>query len=331
MVILEITEYIQFGGFNSKSLNLYLIERDAPLPEEKYKEVSNPLRQGISDYSAVHGEKVFENRIITYVFKAFKTEYRDRKVLEREIKRLVGPQLTTRIYDTHDAGFHWSGKCINVEVEDDEEYKHLIATLQFSCYPFMFYNTGYFTDDFRSFSFRDDIAAWTKFPVDGKRELRVFNQGERSVDVDIVVESSVPIVEKQEGTTTTQEVQVVTIPAKTHTVKAGDYLWDLAIKYGVTVMDIKKWNGITGEWAYPGDVLIVKPATTTTKVVNVETGTEEVVRSYFMKLTDRTGQVHYLNQGINYSQDINLTVGENIFTVEGQGTIAFHYLAEVMG
>ena len=65
---LEINEYIQFMGFNSKNEKLYLMERNAPTPDEKEILKNLPFKQGVLDFSALLGSRVFENREIEYVF-----------------------------------------------------------------------------------------------------------------------------------------------------------------------------------------------------------------------------------------------------------------------
>lgn len=304
---------------------MYLISRDAPSPEEKYKEVDNPLRNGVTDFSPMYGEKKFNNRDITYVFTAFFKNYAERKELERQVKALTVTQLTTDLYDTHNEGYHWLGKCTSATVEDDERFKTLTVTLVFSCYPYLYSNHLYY-DDMAATRTIYDVLAWTKFEIDGRKEIRVYNAGERAVDVDILVDAT-PIVET-DGVVTTEEVIVTTTPAVTHTVRQGEMLWSLAQKYGVTVYDIKKWNKLTQDWAHIGDVLIVQPAQTTTKTVSEVD--ETTTRTYYMKLTDLDDNVIYLNNNLNYSQDISLHTGWNTFKVEGNGTIAFHFRAEVM-
>lgn len=331
MEMIEIKEHIRFGNFNSRELGLYLISRDAPSPEEKEAIENLPLRDDIIDYAIMYGEKKFQPREITYVFEAFRKDYPSRKVLEQTIKRLTVTQLKGPLWDSHDIGYHWVGKCVSVQVEDDEEFKNLIATLTFQCYPYMKHMKSYFDDVWNTFNFEADYSTWTKFKVDGEKTIKLYNTGDHRIDVDILVDSSKPITETTGGTTTTQVTEVVTVPAKTHVVKSGDMLWSLAQKYGVTVNDIKKWNNLSRDWAYPGDVLIVKPASTTTKLVDVTTGDETITKSYFMSITDSQGNVVYLDNGANYNHDLVLHVGENKLTIKGRGMISFRSQAEVMG
>ena len=84
---LEINEYIQFMEFNSKNEKLYLIERNAPTPEEKEILKDIPFKQGVLDFSALLGSRVFKNREIEYVFMLFNTPYNQRKIVERNIKQ----------------------------------------------------------------------------------------------------------------------------------------------------------------------------------------------------------------------------------------------------
>lgn len=44
-----------------------------------------------------------------------------------------------------------------------------------------------------------------------------------------------------------------------HTVQAGDTLYDIANTYGVTVEDLRAWNGVNADWLQIGDVLAVGP------------------------------------------------------------------------
>lgn len=108
---LEINEYIQFMGFNSKNEKLYLMERNAPTPDEKEILKNLPFKQGVLDFSALLGSRVFENREIEYVFMLFNTPYSQRKIVERNIKQKLMVHPRNKLYDTHDeAGQKLAGK-----------------------------------------------------------------------------------------------------------------------------------------------------------------------------------------------------------------------------
>lgn len=185
----EITEYIQFMGFNSKNENLYLIERNAPTPDEKEILKNLPFKQGVLDFSALLGGRVFENREIEYVFKLFNTPYRKRKVVERNIKQKLMLHSRNKLYDTHDANYHWLGKCKSVEVENDERFNQLTVTIVFDCYPYMISNTTFFDDMWDEFEFDDDIANYTKYNVQGSLVFPLYNAGSVSVRPKITVDS----------------------------------------------------------------------------------------------------------------------------------------------
>ncbi|MCD6418013.1 LysM peptidoglycan-binding domain-containing protein [bacterium] len=52
-----------------------------------------------------------------------------------------------------------------------------------------------------------------------------------------------------------------------HTVRSGESLWSIARKYGVTVSDIKKWNGLKSERLAVGQRILIKSGTVSSSVV----------------------------------------------------------------
>ncbi|OHY30936.1 hypothetical protein BI362_00935 [Streptococcus parauberis] len=222
--MLEINELIQFKDFNSKDFNLYLLERDAPTPDEKEVIESIPFMQGELDFSMLLGERVFENREITYVFEVFNTPYSERKVLERTIKKLVMPHGKANLYDTHNGKFFWHGKCKSVKVEDDAQFDTLTVTLVFNCYPFLYSFYDYFDDYFDGFDLDTETAAFTKFPISGATEIEVLNTGSASVSPEVMASSNMTV-KDDSGTT--------------YTYKAGtsvDYI--LTLKQGVNKLTV---------------------------------------------------------------------------------------------
>src|SRR5699024_11943405 len=63
--MIEIKEQIEVNKFNSKRLGLYLLNRDAPTPEEKEIIEDLPYSQGVLDFSMIMGERMFDNRTLT--------------------------------------------------------------------------------------------------------------------------------------------------------------------------------------------------------------------------------------------------------------------------
>lgn len=187
---LEINEYIQFMNFNSKNEKLYLIERNAPTPEEKEILKDIPFKQGVLDFSALLGSRVFKNREIEYVFMLFNTPYNQRKIVERNIKQKLMIHSRNKLFDTHDGNYYWLGKCKSVEVENGEQFNQLKVTVTFDCYPYMFSHTNYFDDFWDTFEFDEDVANYTKYVVNGSLEFPLFNAGSVAVKPEITVNST---------------------------------------------------------------------------------------------------------------------------------------------
>lgn len=187
---LEIDEYIQFMSFNSKNEELYLIERKAPTPEEKEILKDIPFKQGVLDFSALLGSRVFKNREIEYVFMLFNTPYNQRKIVERNIKQKLMVHSRNKLFDTHDSNYYWLGKCKSVEVENGEKFNHLKVTITFDCYPYMISHTDYFDDYWDTFEFDEDVANYTKYVVNGSLEFPLFNAGSVAVKPKITVNST---------------------------------------------------------------------------------------------------------------------------------------------
>jgi len=86
-----------------------------------------------------------------------------------------------------------------------------------------------------------------------------------------------PLIETEiqpEAEAATQEINTLKVrtltataetPAKTHTVKSGEYLYLIAERYGITVAQLKQWNTLTSNYIYSGDQLKVSAGTATTK------------------------------------------------------------------
>lgn len=181
-------EGIQFNDFNSVNEGLHLLDRQAPSPDEKEIIESIPYSQGVLDFSMLLGERVFNNRQLSYELISDKMPYKQRKSLERRIKRLIVPKGEGNLYDTHDLGYYWRGKCSSVEVEDNAEFKYLIIRISFNVYPFLIRNKRYFDDVWDDFDFENDVANWTKHTVIGVKTITLVNSGDKSVKLTVNTE-----------------------------------------------------------------------------------------------------------------------------------------------
>lgn len=176
-----VTERIEFGEFNSSNFDLYLVERDAPTPKEKEILQDVPFMQGSHDFSMMLGERIFNDRTITYEFVAFKKKYPERKILENKIKDVLMSTGYNPLFDTHDADGFWWVKCESVKVKDDHEYNKLRVVLDFTGYPYFKMRTNYFDDVWDTFNFDYDVACFSKYQVKTKQVIEFINIGSTSL------------------------------------------------------------------------------------------------------------------------------------------------------
>lgn len=176
-----VDERIEFGDFISSNYDLYLVERDAPTPKEKEILQDVPFMQGAHDFSMMLGERIFDNRTITYEFVAFKKQYPERKILENKIKDVLMSTGYNPLYDTHDADGFWWVKCESVKVKDDAEYNKLRVEIDFTGYPYFKMATNYFDDVWDTFNFNYDVACFSRYDVFGYQEIKFFNVGSTSI------------------------------------------------------------------------------------------------------------------------------------------------------
>src|SRR5699024_3031240 len=105
-----------------------------------------------------------------------------------KVKRLIGLNNEARLYDTHNPGFYWLGKCISIEATDNAQFSKINFYIEFEVYPFMIRDKNYFDDVWDDFNFEADVAGYTQFEVDGTRTITLFNAGDTTVRPTITVE-----------------------------------------------------------------------------------------------------------------------------------------------
>ncbi|WP_273478660.1 hypothetical protein [Ignavigranum ruoffiae] len=184
-------EKIIFNEFDSSEFDLKLISRDAPSPEEKEVAESVPYKQGKDDFSMIYGQRPFENRLITYTFLAPNVSYEDSKLMEINIKQLLMLNGKNRLFDSHDQGYYWLGKCKSVTFQDEREYRSAQVIIEFDVYPFMFDDSTWF-DDLTVNAKTNGVAQWTKHEVKYEKEFIIINNGDRRVHPEIIVNSVAP-------------------------------------------------------------------------------------------------------------------------------------------
>ena len=134
--ITRLEEHLSFNGRTTKEFDMYLIERDAPTPEEFEQHITVPYRQGYIDFSHRNGERVYHGRTLTYVFQIFSVSKEERKIREFNITNWLMNSGETQLVDSHDFDYYYNAKCKSVNVEDDEMNQTMIFTIVFIAQPF---------------------------------------------------------------------------------------------------------------------------------------------------------------------------------------------------
>lgn len=124
------------------------------------------------------------------------------------------------------------------------------------------------------------------------------------------------------GQTTPVEKVPTTPPATSdkYTVQSGDSVWGVATKYGLTMEQLVRWNGIQNNFIYPGQQLTVKePAGTSTPPASNTTGTgnESASDTYTVKNGDSVWGIAEAH-GITMAQLVDWNGIQNNFVYAGQ-------------
>lgn len=185
----KITEGIEFGDLISKNEGMWLVERSAPTPSEK--EIIEPIAfmQGVHDFSMMMGERVFENRRITYTFHVVEKDKDYRKFDQTQIENYLMKKGVNVLKDSYSGGYHYLGKCVSVDTEDDHIYGRLIVNIEFDCYPFKIKEAkegSPYWDDYDV----SDYYQESKYTVNGSKTIQFMNTGSTSATPKIV--ASVP-------------------------------------------------------------------------------------------------------------------------------------------
>ena len=186
----NILHHVVFGDFDSRDFKLYLASRSAPTPKEQQVTVSVPYRQGVIDLSHLRGERVYDNREVSYTFYRFGvSKNAEAGMVQITLQNLLMGEVDQTLYDSYEPMYHFKGKCTEVSVEDDFEYGRLAIEITFELYPFKIANVPESWDLFDSFNFSLDVmqkSLWTQRVTAGTT-LQVINSGKNSCDMLVTV------------------------------------------------------------------------------------------------------------------------------------------------
>ena len=108
-----------------------------------------------------------------------------------------------------------------------------------------------------------------------------------------------------------------------YTVKAGDSVWAIANKYGISMTDLVKWNNIRNNFIYPGQVLVVSQSSTGNANTgnnnnnNSSSNNNQTGKTYTVKAGDSVWAIAN-KTGISMAQLVQLNNIKNNFIYPGQ-------------
>src|SRR5699024_1531335 len=114
---LDNSEGFNFNGKHSSEYDLILLDRQADPPNEKEILEDIPFMQGMLDFSAILGQRVFENRPITYDMLIVNYSYERRKVIETSLTNWLMGAFQEKLYDDFDRGYYYIAKCDSINYE----------------------------------------------------------------------------------------------------------------------------------------------------------------------------------------------------------------------
>jgi len=201
-------EGIVFNGFDTREYGMRLTGRSAPTPDEKEKKESVPFAHGSYDFSAILGERLFENRPLTYTFVVPMRDYDRRKYSQTTLENKLMRGQIGILTDTHAPDYYYRGKCVSVSTTDNWEEMKLDITVEFDCYPFKISEQPEGDILWDSFNFELDTLQPVEFNIDGSETIELINPGTPSVSPEVTASSEMAI---QSGN------QLFTFPAGTNT------------------------------------------------------------------------------------------------------------------
>ena len=166
------------SGIHTREYGMWLVNRQAPTPSEKQIIDSVPFMQGVYDFSNILGERVYENRSLTYVFEIKQQDYERRKINQTAIENWLKKDGVAPLYDDHARGYYYMAKCTSVNTDDF--YGGLRVTTTWDAYPFKISELPEGHDIWDEFNFELDASILNEFQVNGELEVNLFNIGASS-------------------------------------------------------------------------------------------------------------------------------------------------------
>lgn len=171
-------EGISRDGRHTRDYQMWLVDRQAPTPPEKQIIDSIPFMQGNYDFSDILGERIYENRTISYVFEIKNRHYTNRKTVQTSLENWLMKSGMAPLYDDHAKGYYYMAKCVYINTEDATG--GLRVTIDFDGYPFKISVLEEGHDIWDVFNFELDVAVINEFNINGIENIDMYNVGSNS-------------------------------------------------------------------------------------------------------------------------------------------------------
>lgn len=180
------------SGIHTREYGMWLVNRQAPTPSEKQIIESVPFMQGVYDFSNILGERVYENRSLTYVFEIKQQDYERRKINQTAIENWLKKDGVAPLYDDHARGYYYMAKCTSINTDDF--YGGLRVTTTWDAYPFKISELPEGHDIWDEFNFELDVAIPSEIEVNGTETVNLYNIGMSSKSPKITTTAPMSII-----------------------------------------------------------------------------------------------------------------------------------------
>ncbi|MEB1809023.1 MAG: phage tail family protein [Bacillaceae bacterium] len=190
----DVLDGFKYDNIHTREYAMRLIDRNVPSPTEKEIIENIPFMQGTLDFSMMLGERVYENRPLTYVFEIYERKRETRKVSDTVLKNWLIRKGILPLYDDYDRGYYWLAKCTGVNITDDHRGGRLIIEITFDAYPLKKAQREEGHDIWDEFNFDLDLSQDVEFTVDNTRVVTLINSGSAGVSPAILADGDFTII-----------------------------------------------------------------------------------------------------------------------------------------
>lgn len=186
---------------NDKFPNLKYVERSTPPPEEIPIKDSVIGMQGDRDFAiALFGERLFENRELTYLFNGKEFDDNSKNFNKRMLENWLLKGSYMPLYDDKEPMYYYMARCVSVELDNDDGILKAPYTITFDAYPFKIKEAkegSPYWDDYDI----SDYYQESKHTVNGSKTIQFMNTGSVGVTPKIVASAPFTITKGNQSLT----------------------------------------------------------------------------------------------------------------------------------